>query len=137
MPDAVPVLVIGPNDLVTTSVGTALAARGFAVDRQPGEATLPAAPPVGGVALVNLDVPDGTKRVSSAVRAGWSRNEMRRRIRSERAGNSVDETRLAVIPRLRVAVDRLARWRAAAEQSSVDLDEWIIRALDEAAARPG
>ncbi len=70
--DAARVLVIGPSDLVTTSVGTALAARGFAVDRQLGEATLPAAPPVGGVALVNLDVPDATERVSHAVRAGWS-----------------------------------------------------------------
>ncbi len=70
--DAVPVLVIGPNDLVTTSVRTALAARGFVVYWQPGEAVLPAAPPVGGVALVNLDVPDDTERVSHATRAGWS-----------------------------------------------------------------
>jgi DNA-binding NarL/FixJ family response regulator len=69
--DVVPVLVIGPNDLVTTSLGAALAARGFAVDRHPGDAALPAAPPVGGVALVNLDVPDGTERISHAARAGW------------------------------------------------------------------
>jgi hypothetical protein len=62
--DGVPVLVLGPNDLVTTSLGTALAARGFAVNRRPGEATLPAGPPVGRVALVNLDVPGVTERVS-------------------------------------------------------------------------
>jgi DNA-binding NarL/FixJ family response regulator len=70
--DAEAVLVIGPNDLVTTSVGTALAARGFAVDRRPGEATLPAPPPAGGVALVDLDDPDGPERVARAGRAGWS-----------------------------------------------------------------
>jgi DNA-binding NarL/FixJ family response regulator len=70
--DAVPVLVIGPNDLVTTSLRTALAVHGFVVYGQPGEAVLPAAPPVGGVALVNLEVPDGTERVSHATRAGWS-----------------------------------------------------------------
>jgi len=69
---AVPVLLIGPNDLVTTCLGTALGARGFAVDRQTGETTPPVAPPAGGVALVNLDVPNGSDRVSYAVRAGWS-----------------------------------------------------------------
>jgi hypothetical protein len=70
--DAVSVLVIGPNDLVTTSLGTALAACGFAMGRQACEATLPPAPREGGVAVVVLDATDETEWVSNAVRAGWS-----------------------------------------------------------------
>jgi DNA-binding NarL/FixJ family response regulator len=69
--DAVPVLLIGPNDLVTTSLGTALAARGFAVRFPPGDGTMPAAPPAGGVALAVLDLTDAAERVSHAVSAGW------------------------------------------------------------------
>jgi DNA-binding NarL/FixJ family response regulator len=87
--DAARVLVIGPYDLVTTSVGTALAARGFAVDRHPGEATLPAPPPAGGVLLVNLDVPDSTVRVSHAVRAGWSVLVLGRQSAPERTAAAV------------------------------------------------
>jgi DNA-binding NarL/FixJ family response regulator len=68
---AVPVLVVGPNDLVTTSVGSALAARGFAVAQPAGHAALPAAPAPGGVVLVNLDVADSRAWVSGAAGAGW------------------------------------------------------------------
>jgi hypothetical protein len=84
--------------------------------------------------VASLPLADQELWLDRAEQAGWSRNELRRRIRSERSGLPAGESRLAVIPRVRVAADRLERWRAAAAESSVDFDEWVIRALDDAAA---
>jgi DNA-binding NarL/FixJ family response regulator len=87
--DVVPVLVVGPNDLVTTSVGTALNTRGFAVQAWTGGGPLPAPPGRGGVAIVNLDLPDPAERVSYAVVAGWSVLVLSRASEPERTAAAV------------------------------------------------
>lgn len=59
---------------------------------------------------------------------GWSRNELRRRLR--RAASAAAVTSLAL--RLTVAPDRHARWQDAARASGIDLESWIVRTLDAA-----
>lgn len=67
-----------------------------------------------------------------AAAAGWSRNELRRRLRAARNGPE-----LAAAPpvRLTVAPERVDRWRHAAELSESTLSDWAAAALDEAADR--
>jgi DNA-binding NarL/FixJ family response regulator len=68
---AVRVLVVGPPDLVTTSVVPALRAHGIAAGAHRAGDPLPTAPGGGSVAVVNLDVPDGPGVVAAAASAGW------------------------------------------------------------------
>jgi hypothetical protein len=76
-----------------------------------------------------------------AARQGWSRNELRRQIRAagERAGASADAAaRLVML----LDCERERRWREAAKRSDCELEDWVVRAVDEAAtralsARPG
>ena len=64
-----------------------------------------------------------------AVANGWSRSELRRRLRgsiqAERAGSQAS--------RLDLTTQRAERWRMAAQQCDVSLERWVERALDEAA----
>ena len=67
-----------------------------------------------------------------AVAGGWSRNELRRRLRAARDPSGPD----AALPvRLAVAPERVDRWRHAAELSECSLAAWATAALDEAANR--
>jgi two-component system nitrate/nitrite response regulator NarL len=63
------VLVVGPHDLVTTSMIAALQTHGFSVQEWSGEAALPTAPRSCGLAIINLPVRAGV--VTAAVRSGW------------------------------------------------------------------
>ena len=65
-----------------------------------------------------------------AAAGGWSRNELRRRIR---AGRAPDATPRVV--RVAVAGERHAVWREAAGRCDRALEEWVVWALDEAARR--
>ncbi len=66
----VPVLVIGPHDLITTSVVAALRAHGFDSTERNAH---PVAPETGGgVAVVNLDIADAAGIVAETARCGWS-----------------------------------------------------------------
>jgi hypothetical protein len=67
-----------------------------------------------------------------AVAGGWSRNELRRRLRAAR-GPSDDDGDTAV--RFTIAPERLERWRRAAQRSDGDLSTWAAASLDEAADR--
>jgi hypothetical protein len=61
---------------------------------------------------------------------GWSRNELRRRLRVDRetkASSASTAVRVTVDP------DTEARWRHAAKLSGSDLESWIVSTLDEAA----
>jgi hypothetical protein len=62
---------------------------------------------------------------------GWSRNELRRRLRAARAG-APDSARPASIE-LEVPAQRRARWEAAASAEGRALAEWIEQVLDRAA----
>lgn len=72
--------------------------------------------------------------LTRAEQGGWSRNELRRRIRTRRAsgGGSLDPQ-----VRLDLPSDRRGRWERAAAAAGLDLLEWIVRMLDEAADDPG
>jgi len=67
-----------------------------------------------------------------AERSGWSRNELRARLRNEKRAqipSGVEQLRL------NVEAARVERWRAAAEAESLDLTEWLVAAADDAAQR--
>ena len=64
--------------------------------------------------------------------AGWSRNEFRRRLRSELAAPT--SARPAPL-RLLVDADRRRLWGQAAVHDDCDLQAWVLRTLDEAAAK--
>ncbi|MFF2142913.1 LmbU family transcriptional regulator [Kitasatospora sp. NPDC058190] len=63
----------------------------------------------------------------------WSRNELRRNIRAHRQRDSGGEPPKDILPKLSVPADRLRQWRRAAELSGHRFEQWVLRALDEAA----
>ncbi|MEU1810579.1 LmbU family transcriptional regulator [Micromonospora sp. WMMD1076] len=74
--------------------------------------------------------------LDEAERHGWSRNQLRRHVRAGRRGLApTAATSAAVLPRVSVPNDRFERWQAAADRSSTDFGEWIVAALDRAAAQ--
>jgi hypothetical protein len=63
----------------------------------------------------------------------WSTKQLRIHIRDERIDAAAKEMLALVIPRIQVAAGQLVRWRQAAEKSGVELDNWVVAALDWAA----
>jgi hypothetical protein len=70
-----------------------------------------------------------------AERKGWSRNELRLAVRDARQRVSSSTAASTLLPRVRVTADRIDRWRAAAEQSEHDFEDWLVATLDWAATR--
>jgi hypothetical protein len=70
-----------------------------------------------------------------AERHSWSRNELRLHLRESRRGNRTAAPARAGLPRISVPCDRVERWREAASKGDRDFEEWILLALDRAAAR--
>jgi hypothetical protein len=64
-----------------------------------------------------------------AEACGWTRNQLRRRLRAEQAGIS-SEVRDAELLQLLVEPLRKRRWSEAAAKTASALDVWIVRALD-------
>jgi hypothetical protein len=60
---------------------------------------------------------------------GWTRNELRRRLRADQTGISA-ANREAELLRLLVEPLRKRRWSEAAAKSSCELEVWIVHALD-------
>lgn len=67
-----------------------------------------------------------------AEAGGWTRNELRRRLRVERGSESPTTS---VTVRLSTEPTRTARWEQAAALSESELQHWIVNVLDEAANR--
>jgi hypothetical protein len=63
----------------------------------------------------------------------WSRNELRRNIRSHRQRDGKSEPPEDCLPKLSAPAERVQRWRKAAELSGDKFEQWVLRALDEAA----
>ncbi|MGW6918980.1 LmbU family transcriptional regulator [Kitasatospora sp. NPDC054939] len=86
------------------------------------------------VAALPPDDADGW--LTRAEQQGWSRNQLRTRVRESRQGTrrptAADS---ASLPRICAAVDRVERWREAAERSDRAFEEWVLTVLDSAAAR--
>lgn len=71
--------------------------------------------------------------LSRAEKFGWSRNELRRRIKASQKPaeqNHPEETNIQV----KVDTQLKTRWKAAAEKQDKDLDTWMITVLNQAAA---
>jgi hypothetical protein len=71
-------------------------------------------------------------RLDRAEAEAWPRNELRRRLRAERAGQAATTS---VTVRLASDPGRAARWREAAALTDSELEAWMVSALDEAADR--
>jgi len=72
---------------------------------------------------------DQDKWLDTACAQGWTRNELRRRLRSRRllAAGSLRALRVEV------SGEREQRWREAANASGCSLEEWMTSVLDDAA----
>jgi hypothetical protein len=73
---------------------------------------------------------------------GWSRNQLRINLQQSRAvatagrAESAEPAEPTVgLPRLSVEQERIQMWRRAAEQANAKFENWIISALDQAAAQ--
>lgn len=98
---AVPVLVLGPHDLLTTALVTALRANGFAAEQRDLGGDLPPLPRPdrgGGVVVVNLDLRESVGLVAEAVRAGWPALAVGRQADRERAAAAVAVGAAAYVP---------------------------------------
>ncbi|MEV6819914.1 LmbU family transcriptional regulator [Nocardiopsis dassonvillei] len=68
-----------------------------------------------------------------AVRFGWSRNELRRRIKASL--QSFDESpQVQINVRFEATVQNKALWETAAKNKNLDLPNWIVHVLNDAAA---
>jgi hypothetical protein len=72
--------------------------------------------------------------LSRAEEGGWSRNQLRQHLQAAR-GDQTQGTMTATLPKMVVQQDRMAKWRLAAASSSSEFEQWVIAALDQAAAR--
>ncbi|MCJ1677925.1 LmbU family transcriptional regulator [Streptomyces sp. APSN-46.1] len=70
--------------------------------------------------------------------AGWSRNELRRRIRAEASSSppatGTAESAESAELRLSVSAERHRQWEAAARRADRNLSDWILDSLDSASA---
>ncbi|MEU2955659.1 LmbU family transcriptional regulator [Streptomyces xanthochromogenes] len=69
-----------------------------------------------------------------AEEQGWSRNRLRLQLRESRQGSRAAPLAQVGLPRISVSVDRVDRWREAAAKVEGNFEEWILVALDRAAA---
>jgi len=80
-----------------------------------------------------LPVADQDLWLDRAEQHGWSRNQLRRHVRANRATGEAKVPAQTVLPKLPVSAERVNRWREAADQSSSPFEAWVIAALDRAA----
>jgi hypothetical protein len=87
--------------------------------------------------VASLPAAEQEQLLDRAEALGWSRNQLRAAIRELRQGpegKQRPESKSAVLPRVVVLADRMEAWRKAAEQRDSDFGEWVVEALDRAAA---
>jgi hypothetical protein len=80
--------------------------------------------------LCALDDAEQDRWLDRAAAHGWSRNEMRRRLRAELGTGHERSSRVV---RLAIEPAHLRRWREAASLCGSSLDAWMLRVLDDAA----
>jgi hypothetical protein len=77
--------------------------------------------------------------LARAERLGWSRNELRRRLRAaarqadRRTASPAAAPALTQLVKLEISIQQHDRWRAAATQLNRAVDDWIVETLDQAA----
>jgi hypothetical protein len=62
---------------------------------------------------------------------GWSRNELRKNIRTGSRGQEIQDTSGILLPRLYVSAEDAAYWREAAKHLEQDFLDWVISVLNE------
>ena len=82
--------------------------------------------------LAALTEPEQELWLRRAEGEGWSRNELRRRLRMGRAGAAPAESP-AVVVRFEVMPDDERRWRQAAASKHLPLQDWLREVADAAA----
>lgn len=96
--------------------------------------------------VASMSVPEQDHWLERAEDSSWSRNMLRRQIRSALDGKPAepavptvraDAPVSAYLPRLKVDRQDVGRWRGAAQRSDTDLHTWILRALNTAAGASG
>lgn len=64
----------------------------------------------------------------------WSRNQLRVRIRAHRGALDPESAEPRALSRVTAATEQVARWQAAADRAGREFEQWVITALDSAAA---
>ncbi|MFD7052733.1 LmbU family transcriptional regulator [Streptomyces mirabilis] len=84
--------------------------------------------------LASLPVEEQERWLDQAEQQGWSTKQLRKAMRLARGGAEVEEASQAeATRRLAVPDSRLQWWHKAAEQSGVELEQWVLATLDNAA----
>lgn len=81
--------------------------------------------------VASLPEADQDRWLNRAAKGGWSRNELRRRIKAERNGQ--EYTGEVTHIQMNVIAEQKQRWQEAAESTEQDLLAWIVSNLDRAA----
>ncbi|MGC7102069.1 LmbU family transcriptional regulator [Amycolatopsis lurida] len=82
--------------------------------------------------LASLSDADQDEWLDRAERFGWSRNELRNRVKASR---SADKRSAEIIKlQMNIVADRKQRWSEAASASDQDLVSWMVSILDHAAS---
>jgi hypothetical protein len=64
---------------------------------------------------------------------GWSRNELRKNIRTSTRGQEIQDASSILLPRLYVSAEDAAYWREAAKHLGQDFLDWVVAVLNESA----
>ncbi|MGP3953246.1 LmbU family transcriptional regulator [Streptomyces sp. 7N604] len=72
--------------------------------------------------------------LTRAEEGGWTRNELRRRMRMERQSPETSDE--SAVVQVKVFAERRIRWQRAADIAGLGLMDWIVQMLDEAADDP-
>nr|WP_241265776.1 LmbU family transcriptional regulator [Streptomyces boncukensis] len=83
--------------------------------------------------LASLPVEQQEHWLDQAEQRGWTTKELRRAIRRSRADGPREVARTEKTGRLAVPGSRLRWWHQAAARSGVELEQWVLATLDDAA----
>lgn len=104
-------------------------ARKFDIERRRANLSLQHHAEVGSLAPAEQDL-----WLDRAEAGEWSKSRLRRELRLGRESVKPARELVPPFPWLKVGEDAVARWRAAAENAQADFGDWVVQALDEAAA---
>ncbi|WP_228926888.1 LmbU family transcriptional regulator [Streptomyces sp. DH7] len=84
--------------------------------------------------VASLSPAEADAWLDRAEQHGWSRNQLRLQLRESRRGVREPRPGAASLPRISVNRDRVEHWRHAASRVDLDFEDWVLAALDRAAA---
>ncbi|MGC0418801.1 hypothetical protein ABIA38_004320 [Embleya sp. AB8] len=85
--------------------------------------------------LASLPVVEQELWLDRAEQMKWTTKQLRNAIREARDDEVRDDRQTEATRRLAVPGDRIQWWHKAAEQSGIDLEQWVLATLDNAAER--